>query len=98
MAMLAPAIQAVAAWPCHADAAAQPSQPRRRRAQQVQKFQARGGYLASAGALVASCRARKAHFLRLRATSSTILIDEATSGDLLPAADVAVRALRWTEG
>ncbi|CAL1161356.1 unnamed protein product, partial [Cladocopium goreaui] len=93
MAMLAPAIQAVAAWPCHADAAAQPSQPRRRRAQQ-----ARGGYLASAGALVASCRARKAHFLRLRATSSTILIDEATSGDLLPAADVAVRALRWTEG
>ena len=25
-------------------------------------------------------------------------IDEATSGDLLPAADVAVRALRWTEG
>jgi len=42
MAMLAPAIQAVAAWPCHADAAAQPSQPRRRRAQQVQKFQVRG--------------------------------------------------------
>lgn len=98
--MLAPAIQAVAA-PCHADAAAaQPSQPRKlRRAQQVQKFQARGGYLAaSAGALVAARRARKAQKRGLRATSSTILIDEATSGDLLPAADVAVRALRWTEG
>eukprot|EP00435_Cladocopium_sp_Y103_P019654 s3378_g4.t1 len=54
-------------------------------------------YLASAGALVAA-RARKAQKLGLRATSSTILIDEATSGDLLPAADVAVRALRWTEG
>lgn len=76
-------------------------QPCRWVPREQERSRTRGAFVAAAAFVVrknATVKYVKCSSARSSKSSSTIVIDKASSSDLPPAADVAVRALRWTEG